>query len=226
MSDWWTYRPSDFVLFSAGTYYRLVELYNAAIWPLQIAMLLAGVATVALLFSRARWRGRAIAAILAACWLWIAWAFHWQRYATINWAAPYFAALFALQAALLVWMGVVRDGFSFGSTSAKARSGVALFVFALIAQPLVGLAAGRTPSQVEIFGAAPDPTAVATIGALLAVKAHRITLLIPLLWCVASSVLWSAMSTADAFVLALAALVPLLFAIDAAMRRAKPSPSS
>lgn len=25
------------------------------------------------------------------CWLWVAWGFHWQRYASINLAAGYFA---------------------------------------------------------------------------------------------------------------------------------------
>ena len=76
MSEWWTYRPSDFLLFAPRTYYRLFELYNADIWPLHIVALLAGVMILVLMLSRAAaWRGRVIAAILAACWLWIAWAF-------------------------------------------------------------------------------------------------------------------------------------------------------
>ena len=33
MSEWWTYHLSDFLLFAPRTYYRLFELYNAAIWP-------------------------------------------------------------------------------------------------------------------------------------------------------------------------------------------------
>ena len=42
MGDWWSYTPSDFLLFSARTYYRLFELYNRAIWPAQILALLLG----------------------------------------------------------------------------------------------------------------------------------------------------------------------------------------
>ncbi len=138
MSEWWTYRPSDFLLFAPRTYYRLFELYNADIWPLQIVTLLAGVAILVLMRSRIAWRGRAIAATLAVCWLWVAWAFHWQRYATINWAAGYFAVGFAIEALLLIWIGV-RDRFTFDSIeSTRARIGVAIFVFALIAQPLLG----------------------------------------------------------------------------------------
>ena len=33
MSEWWSYSPSDFLLFSARTYYRLFEIHNAALWP-------------------------------------------------------------------------------------------------------------------------------------------------------------------------------------------------
>jgi hypothetical protein len=36
MSEWWTYRLSDILPFSAQTYFRLFELHNAAVWPAQI----------------------------------------------------------------------------------------------------------------------------------------------------------------------------------------------
>jgi hypothetical protein len=39
---------------------------------------------------------------MAACWVWVAWAFHAQRYATINWAATGFAVAFVGQALLLL----------------------------------------------------------------------------------------------------------------------------
>ena len=42
MSEWWTYSLSDFLLFSPRTYYRLFELYNVAIWPLQLVSPRAG----------------------------------------------------------------------------------------------------------------------------------------------------------------------------------------
>ena len=48
MSEWWTYRLSDLLLFSPQTYYRLFELYNAAIWPAQVLAIALGLAVVAL----------------------------------------------------------------------------------------------------------------------------------------------------------------------------------
>ena len=193
MSEWWTYRPSDFLLFAPRTYYRLFELYNIDIWPLQILALLAGAAIFVLIRNRMASSGRVIAVLLAACWLWVAWAFHWQRYATINWAASYFAVGFAIEALLLIWIGVVRDSLRFDSAPrVRARIGVAIFAFALMIQPLLQLLFGREWQQLEVFGVAPDPTAVATLGVLLASnRMPWIALPLPLIWCVIGGVtLW------------------------------------
>ena len=54
MSEWWTYRLTSFLLFSPRTYYRLLELYNLAIWPAQLAGVAIGLAIVALLIGEAR----------------------------------------------------------------------------------------------------------------------------------------------------------------------------
>src|SRR5918995_6358825 len=105
MSDWWTYSLSDFLLFSPRTYYRLLELYNIATWPTQLAALALGAVILGMLKTRAAWQGRIIMAVLALLWLWVAWAYFLERYETINWAASYFATGFAAEAALLVWRG-------------------------------------------------------------------------------------------------------------------------
>ena len=98
MAEWWTYSLSDFLLFSPRTYYRLFELYNRAIWPMQLVALALGAAILGLLRVGAAWQGRAVAVLLAACWAFVAWAFLLERYSTINWAASYFAVAFLLEA--------------------------------------------------------------------------------------------------------------------------------
>src|SRR5690606_2249043 len=84
MSDWWTYRLSDFLLFSPDTYRRLFELYNAGIWPIQMAAALLGLLALAAALRRSP-REAAVLAILALCWAWVGWAFHLGHYQTINW---------------------------------------------------------------------------------------------------------------------------------------------
>jgi hypothetical protein len=208
MSEWWTYRLSNFLLFSPQTYHRLFELYNAAIWPAQIAAVAVGLAILLLLVRPERTRSRILAALLVACWCWIAIAFHANHYATINWAAIYFAWAFGLEAALLLWTGVVRGRLVFERDAALARrAGFWTFFFALAVQPLIGLLLGRGWRQIEIFGIAPDPTALATLAILLLAtgRAHWHLIVIPAIWCAISGATLLAMEAPDAWVLPLAA---------------------
>lgn len=209
MSEWWTYSLSDFLLFSPRTYYRLFELYNADIWPIQILTVMLGGAILALIRWNGVWQGRAVAAILAMCWIWIAWAFHAERYATINWAATYIAMLFVAEGLALLVVGAIRSPLRLRpSGSVVNRGGLCLFVFALLLQPAIGPLVGRTWMQAEIFGVAPDPTAVATLGvALMADRVVRNIMVVPLVWCVVSgATLWT-MEAPDAFVMPVAALL-------------------
>ena len=188
MSEWWTYSLSDFLLFSPRTYYRLFELYNLAVWPWHIAGVALGFIVLALWLSGGPWHGRAIALILASCWLWVAWAYLLLRYETINWAARYFAVGFAVEAALLVWSGLIRDGLRLRRAwDAATIAGLGLFCLAIFAWPLIGLSLGRPVVEAEVFGVAPDPTVAATLGVLLNAERTRWELVvIPLLWCAIS----------------------------------------
>ncbi len=205
MSVWLTYTFSDFLLFTPRTYYRLFELYNRAVWPLHLVAFALGLALLVLLFrggaSGGAWRGRVIAGILAACWLWVAWGYLYQRYDTINWAARYFAIAFAIEAVLLIVLGVVLDRFAPGA-SPLHRVGGALVAFALFAQPLLAPLLGRDWMQMEFFALMPDPTVTATLGALIAMRrAHLPLLVIPLLWCALTGATLWAMQAPDALLM-------------------------
>ena len=223
MSEWWTYSLSSFLLFSAHTYYRLFELYNADVWPLQIVGLALGLAILVLIWRAPAWSGRAVATILLACWLFVAWAYLLERYDSINFAARYFAIGFALQAALLAWTGVVHDRLRFGVRDVAARVGLALIIYALAIHPLIPLFTGRPWTQTEIFGLAPDPTAIATLGVLLAADGPRWHLLaLPLLWCATSGLtLWTMESPEAPVAPVLAALAGALAVWKALAHRGK-----
>jgi hypothetical protein len=49
MSEWWTYRAEDFLLFSPRVYWRMFELHNAALWPLHVLTLAAGLIIILLI---------------------------------------------------------------------------------------------------------------------------------------------------------------------------------
>ena len=182
MSEWWTYRLSDFLMFSPATYWRLVERYNREVWPLQLLMLAAGLLLIWRTAVRPADR-RILAVVLAAVWIWVGWAFHWRRYAPINWAAEYFAAVYALQAMLLLAAGLPRPAGNPGASTGIREIGVALASIGVLVYPISGVLAGRPWSQAEVFGLMPEPTALATLGLLLATGQGRRgwLLLIPVL---------------------------------------------
>lgn len=169
MSEWWTYRLSDFLMFSPTTYWRLVERYNREVWPLQLLALFAGVVLMWLVAVRHPLASRAVSAVLGAVWLWVGWAFHWQRYAPINLAAGYFAVAFAVQAMLLLVLAISGAKRVVPPAGPRTRIiGLALAVWGVLLHPFVALAAGRPLAGAEVFGLMPDPTAAATLGLLLA----------------------------------------------------------
>jgi hypothetical protein len=194
MSEWWTYEPADFLLFSPRVYWRMFELHNTALWPLQLVTLAAGVLAIVLVARRPRGHGRWIAFVLAVIWAFVGWSFLWTRYTTINWAAAYVAPAFALEALLLFLAGAVTDKLTFDRRGPVCWTGHLLLAFALAGQPLLAPLLGRVWTSAEIFGIAPDPTAIGTLGLLLLARGRLLALLIPipLLWCLLSGItLWT-----------------------------------
>ena len=100
MSEWWTYRAEDFLLFSPRVYWRMFELHNAALWPLHVLTLAAGLIIILLIAWRPGTWARWLALILAIPWIFVGWSFLWNRYATINWAAAYVAPAFVVEGAV------------------------------------------------------------------------------------------------------------------------------
>ena len=88
MSEWWTYRLSDFLMYTPRSFERLLESYNAWLFPGQAVALAAGAGMV-----WAAWRGEARTLrmalfVMGASWLWVAWAFFGMRLANIDLAEP------------------------------------------------------------------------------------------------------------------------------------------
>lgn len=221
MSEWWTYSLRDLLLFSPQTYYRQFELHNVEWWPLPLITLALGLALPVLLRRSSPYSMRTITVVLALCWLWVAWAFHWQRYAAINLAGGYFALAFAVEALLLLWLAMTRGSLQTELVSqTRYYAGMGVLLYAQLIHPLIGLLQGRNLAQAEVFGMAPDATALATLGILLLAGGRRFWLLapIPLLWCfISGATLW-AMQAKDFFILPLLALLAIVFASTTAVQ--------
>lgn len=195
MSDWLTYAPADFLMFSPEVYWRLFELENAARWPFP---LLGPLVLLAALAAAWRWPVgvRVLAALLALAWLSVGWHFVWQRYASINLGMTYLAPAFAVQAALWAWIAL-------RPVPAGART-IPVLVAALVilAYPLAGVLAGRPLAGAEITGIAPDPTALLSIAVAVAFLPRGLCLLalvIPVLWLMSSAAVLGVLGSGQAW---------------------------
>jgi hypothetical protein len=191
-----------------------VQLYNLAVWPWHVLAIVLGLAVLVLWLRGGAGQGRTVAVILAICWLFVAWTYLLARYDTINWAASYFAAGYAVEALLLVWTGLIRNRLSLRpGRDVTGVAGLCIFVVALFAWPLVGRLLGRPWLQAETFGIAPDPTVVATLGVLIAAdRPHWELLVVPVLWCAISGTTLWAMQSPGALLAPAAALLALVLA--------------
>ncbi len=223
MSEWWTYRLSDFLMFSPRSYRRLFELVNADVWPAQLLALAAGTAVLAALWRRHRHAAAWAFAVLALAWALVGWAFHWRRFEPINWAAAGFAVAFGVQALILAVASraATRAAQPPGQPEGAARRvGLGLLLAALL-WPLIAAAAGRAWPQAPVFGVAPDPTVLATLGVLLLAPqpgggSRRTRLLraaalwlLPLSWCAVGGAMAWTLDESDAALLPAAAAVAL-----------------
>lgn len=196
MGTWQSYSLSDLLLFSPRVYHRLFELLNETAWPLQILCAALGIG-IATAIARPRQNHLRIAfASLGLIWLWLAWFFFWTHYATINWAANWIAPLIAAQGLALMVISTL------GSPRRKEIEpadnmqtiGALLIAAATLGYPLLPLADGRPLAQAEVFGLAPDPTAIATLLALAVARPRGFqpAMVIPALWCSMTGVtLWT-----------------------------------
>lgn len=199
MSEWWTYTPADFLMFSSRTYWRLIAQYNEALWPWHMVAIAAGVMIIWCIIRMPTRAWQVAMLLLAATWAWVAWAYQLERYADISTAAPYFAGAFALQALLLCILGIKGSDGRAGRMA--HRAGLVIAGLAVCVYPLLAPAGGRPWHQAEVAGIAPDPTAIATLGVLLALRVHWSAWPIPLAWCVVSAATLLELRVAHAWLL-------------------------
>ena len=166
MTEWWTYGLSDFLMFSPEAYWRLVARHNAAGWPAQLLTGAVPVALLVVLRSGSATTARAVLLVLAFAWSWLGHAFYWQRYAEIFLGAPWIAGACGVQSILLAAAALLP----LRSASAVSRPAATVLIVSALCYPLLGPLTGHPWSEAEVFGFMPEPTALATLGALLELR--------------------------------------------------------
>jgi hypothetical protein len=201
--------------FSREEFFGVFAAYNAAIWPLQLALVAMTLLVLALAVKDAPWRGRVISLWLAILWGWMAIGYHWRFFTAINPAARIFAAAFLGQALLLLWYGLRSGGLRFAPRdNSFGYGGGFLVVYALFAYPLIGIAAGQSYPALPTFGL-PCPTTIFTLGVFLWVvpAIPWALLVIPTLWALVAISAATRFGVTEDLMLPVAALLVLVAAV-------------
>ncbi len=159
--------------------------YNAAIWPLQIVAYGLGVLAVVGLWLSGTLAIQVILAVLAFMWAVNGVGYHFLFFAEITPLARVFAAFFVLQSILFATSIMVPNDLRFETRpSFRSAAGLFFIVYAMLFYELLGYWAGHGLMAGPLFGVAPCPTTIFTIGMLLLARGKWVALLsiIPLLW--------------------------------------------
>jgi len=169
MTEWWTYGLSDFLMFSPQAYWRLVARHNDAWWPAQLLGLVCCFGLMVALRESAIGAQRTALLVLAAAWAWVGWAFFWVRYTEIFLGAAWLARACGVQAVMLLAFAVMPPA-PVRYVRRRDRNLALVLGSAALAYPLLAWGTGHRWLEAEVFGFMPDPTVLATFGALLALR--------------------------------------------------------
>ena len=171
--------------FTSQQFFEVFVSYNAAIWPIQIAAYILGLAVVASLELRWPYAHRFILLVLALIWLWNGIGYHLLFFAEINPVAKLFAGVFVVQAILLIGCAFTRPSLTFEvGRDVRSATGLIFILFAMFIYPALGFWKGHGFMSGPMFGVAPCPTTIFTIGLLLLARGRLVAVLaiIPFLW--------------------------------------------
>ena len=138
--------------FTAHQFFEIFAKYNAGVWPAQVVLTALALSIIVLVIRSRPTHGRWIAAVLAVLWGWMAVAYHFKYFASINPAAWLFGALSLVGALWFAWVGVGKGQLHFAlSHGVRSWVGAAFVVFALGVYPVARLPAGsQIPGRADI----------------------------------------------------------------------------
>jgi hypothetical protein len=167
--------------FTPSQFFDVFAEYNQTFLLIVVVLWVSGAGAVITAARNPIDRSRQLTFFLAVLWAWNAIAYHALLFTRINPAAWIFAALFALQAALL-WRAGRRRRLEYFSTRGPVPTvGVALIVFSFL-YPFLSVMSHPYPAT-PTYGV-PCPTAILTMGVFLTTRGGvPFTLaLVPALW--------------------------------------------
>ena len=209
--------------FTIGQFFAVFAAYNAAIWPAQIAAYGLGLAVVGMLLWDSIIGKRLVLFILAGIWAWNGIVYHFGFFTPINPMARDFSALFLLQAILFVASAISANDLRFKFRwDLRSTIGLSLILYALLIYEVIGYASGHGLMKGPLFGVAPCPTTIFTIGVLLLANGRWVIWLtiIPIIWSLIGSSAAGLLGVPEDFGLAVSAGALLIVLVKAKLSEA------
>jgi hypothetical protein len=173
------------LLQNPGVLFEAFSRYNEAIWPLQIAAYVLAALVILLAIKRFKYSDNIILFVLSFYWLWAG------IVCLFGFLGPDFP-IFYMLGAMAVFQGILFLYFGFRTEKKlplftfKADlygiAGTIYIVFALIIYPLIGYLTGHPLHNYPVFGVAPCPVCIFTLGLLIIARRRfpLILIIVPL----------------------------------------------
>ncbi|SFH47364.1 DUF6064 family protein [Modicisalibacter xianhensis] len=179
--------------YSPEILFAIYAQFNQVVWPAQLGFTLLALVLMLLVVKRpeSATAARMVNGFLALAWAWTGVGFHLVHFAPFNFAAPYYGALFLIQAALFAIAALKASPRYRLARGLPGGAGVGLLGYGLFGYPLVDAALGQTWQSLRYFPMAPGATLLVTLGGLL-LATGRVTYLlfaVPVLWALIAGVL-------------------------------------
>ena len=178
----------------AEDFYSTLQAYNEAFLPIMIVTFLLGIFAIYLAFKKSNNSSRMISAVFSFLWIWSGVVFFIIFFGpmeveflgqTMSGVWYLGGALFVIQGILFLVFGVVRDSLSFRvAGDGNSVFGAILITYAMIIYPTIGFLTGFSYPRYPVFGAAPCPLTIFTLGFLQWTdrKLPLVIAIIPFIW--------------------------------------------
>jgi Family of unknown function (DUF6064) len=169
-------------------FFAMFAQANTAVWPMQIVWYAVALAAIGLTIRPIHHSGRLIAAFLAAYYVWLGVVFFGVFYNTIT-PALADGAMFVFGGVLFLIAGVVRQDLKFEARWDPLGVVGGAFMLYALAYPVIDALTGHYFPAAPVFGLAPCPSAIFTVGLLLWTRPRLpiYVLFVPLVWLLAQT---------------------------------------
>jgi hypothetical protein len=170
-------------------FFAMFAQANTSVWPVHLVWYSAAIAAILLAVRPVRGSNRLIAGFLAAYYVWLAIVFFGIYYTPLNDHSPAYAVMFALGGALFLLAGVIRQDLEFQPKWDALGILGGVFMLCALAYPVIDALTGHVFPAAPVFGVAPCPSAICTVGLLLWTRPGMpmYVLVVPLVWLMAQA---------------------------------------